>query len=348
MAAPPLLDFTGLTAPISEAAPSGVPLPFEVRETLTKGRVEENPDDFKPDDPMRPKTFKKAEWTAIAKLTQATLAKTSKDLLVAARLTEALVKLHGFAGLRDSLHLMRLMIEQCWDRLHPVIEDGDLDVRAGPFNWLDDSDHGARFPNTLRMAPIIFFGETGQYSWLDSKQSQEGKGKVARDEFEKGVSAMTYPRCEAVATDIAQCREELNLLTQALAVKMGPSAPGLTSIRQAVEECHTLIQEILQRKRPPDEAKPDTPGEIPATGAAPSARNVASRAEAYRQISRAASVLKELEPHSPIPYLIQRAVELGSMPFPELIKELVRDPKIILELNRELGIREGATPPAKK
>src|SRR6266446_5856808 len=125
MASAPLLDFAVLEAPISEAAPAGAPLPFEVREALTQGRIEENPDDFNSDDPMRPTTFKKAEWSAVAKLAQETLAKTSKDLLVAARHTEAMVKLHGFEGLRDGLHLMRLMIEQCWDRLHPVIEDGD-------------------------------------------------------------------------------------------------------------------------------------------------------------------------------------------------------------------------------
>jgi type VI secretion system protein ImpA len=347
MAAPPLLDFTKLTAPISEAAPAGAPLPFEVRETLAQGRVEENPDDFKPDDPMRPATFKKADWPGVAKLAQETLAKTSKDLLVAARLTEALVKLHGFAGLRDGLHLMRQLVEQCWDRLHPTIEDGDLELRAGPFNWLDDSNLGARFPNTLRMTPIIF-GEKVQYSWLDSRQSQEGKGKVSRDDFEKTVQAMPFPRCEAVAAELTACREALSLLTQALAVKMGPAAPGLTSIRQAVEECYTLIHEIVQRKRPAGEPKTDSPGEKPEAGAAVSAKNIASRAEAYRQISRAAAVLKELEPHSPIPYLIQRAVELGSMPFPELIKDLVRDPKIIQELNRELGIKDASAPPAKK
>jgi type VI secretion system protein ImpA len=58
-------------------------------------------------------------------------------------------------------------------------------------------------------------------------------------------------------------------------------------------------------------------------------------------------MLKELEPHSPIPYLIQRAVELGSLPFPELIKELVRDQKILTDLNRELGIKEQAGAAAK-
>jgi type VI secretion system protein ImpA len=348
MAAPPLLDFTKLLAPISEATPAGVPLPFEVRETLAQGRIEDNPDDFKPDDPMRPATFKKADWPGVAKLAQETLAKTSKDLLVAARLTEALVKLHGFAGLRDGLHLMRMLVEQCWDRLYPTIEDGDLELRAGPLHWLDDPDLGARFPNTLRMAPLIFFGDSGRYSWLDSRLSQEGRGKVSRDDFEKAVLAMPFPRCEAVAAELAACREELKLLTQALAVRMGPAAPGLTTIRQAVDECNTLIQEIVQRKRPAEEPKGDIPGEKAAAGAGLSAKNIASRAEAYRQISRAAAVLKELEPHSPIPYLIQRAVELGSMPFPELIKDLVRDPKIIQELNRELGIKEAPTTPTKK
>ncbi len=54
-------------------------------------------------------------------------------------------------------------------------------------------------------------------------------------------------------------------------------------------------------------------------------------------------MLRELEPHSPIPYLIQRAVELGSLPFPQLINALIRDDSILTELRREFGIKE--TPP---
>jgi type VI secretion system protein ImpA len=67
---------------------------------------------------------------------------------------------------------------------------------------------------------------------------------------------------------------------------------------------------------------------------------MASRAEAYRQLAQAAARLRELEPHSPIPYLVQRAVELGGLPFPLLIKALIRDGNVISELNRELGIKE--------
>ena len=65
-----------------------------------------------------------------------------------------------------------------------------------------------------------------------------------------------------------------------------------------------------------------------------------SREDAYRQLAQAAEVLRQLEPHSPIPYLIKRAVELGAMPFPELMQALIREPNAISELKRELGIKE--------
>jgi type VI secretion system protein ImpA len=56
-------------------------------------------------------------------------------------------------------------------------------------------------------------------------------------------------------------------------------------------------------------------------------------------LAQAAALLKELEPHSPIPYLVQRAVELGALPFPELMIALIREPNVLADLNRELGIK---------
>src|SRR5207237_3955689 len=107
---------------------------------------------------------------------------------IAARLTEALTREKSFAGLRDGLTLIRMMVEQCWDRINPPIEDGDLEVRAGPFNWLDDADLGARFPTTLRKVPLLTVGDKS-FSFLDWRQSQDGKGGVTRDEIEKAIQA---------------------------------------------------------------------------------------------------------------------------------------------------------------
>ena len=47
-----------------------------------------------------------------------------------------------------------------------------------------------------------------------------------------------------------------------------------------------------------------------------------------------------MEPHSPIPYLIKRAVSLGRLPFPSLMRQVIREPVVLTELNREFGIAE--------
>jgi type VI secretion system protein ImpA len=339
MGSPPLLDFTALLAPIPGDSPAGSSVSFDLREKLEEARKEDDPDAFAPDDPMRPEKLKKADWKAIIRLAQDILTTKSKDLLVAARLTEALVKEHGYAGLRDGLHLLREMVGSCWDRIQPEIEDGDLEVRATAFNWLDDPDRGARFPTTLRLVPIVP-SENGAYTYMDWRRSQDGTGEVSRDDFEKALFAAPQEKVQHSVDDLSQAREELKQLLDTLNTKMQQAAPALTGLRQAVEECGTLLRQMVALKGGASGGDAvATDGTAAATTAGP-ARSAGSRAEIYRQLGQLAGTLQQLEPHSPIPYLIKRAVELGNLSFPELIKELVRDANVLSDVQRIVGIKE--------
>lgn len=343
MAAPPLIDIPALLAPIPGDEPAGSSVPYEVRSRLEEARKDIDPNDFAPDDPMRPAEPVRADWAGIVRLAQETLTNTSKDLLVCARLTEALVKLHGFAGLRDGLRLTRELVEQCWDRLNPPIEDGDVEVRAAPFHWLDDPDRGARFPNTLRQVPLI--GQPATYSFLDFKLFQEGRGRMTKEEFDQAIAETPPERLQADAAALRESLDEISRLTQALAARMETHAPGLIAMRQAVESSAQFVQEVLRIKGG-GAAAPAAPAAGSGTAAAPAAAVVpvaaagmiATRAEAYRQLAEAAALLQRLEPHSPIPYLVQRAVQLGNLSFPELLRALVREPNVLAELTRELGL----------
>jgi len=354
MASPPTLEIPPLLEPIPGDNPAGEKyLPQNIKDKLDEDRREVEPEEGVPEEP------KKADWRGVVRTATETLTNVSKDLLVAARLTEALVKLHGFAGLRDGLHLMREMVEQCWDRMYPALsepEEGeseaeaeerrrdDLDRRAGPFNWLDEPDRGALFPNTIRMVPL-FFGKEGTYSWLDWRQSAEGKG-VPQDVIEQAVQATPYEKVKTAFADLDEARDELIQLSQVLESRLESSAPAFTGMRQAISECYDLLREIVERKRPGEGGEEHITGEPTAGGAAgaPSGdgapRAARTREEAYRQLSQAAALLQQLEPHSPIPYLIQRAVELGALPFPQLIRHLVRNPDILSEIRREYGLKE--------
>jgi type VI secretion system protein ImpA len=352
MASEPLLDFDELLPPIADDNPAGDSVPYDLRQRLDEDRKEEDPDAYAPDDPMRPEKPKRADWSGIVRQCTEILQRTSKDLLVTARLTEALTKLHGFAGTRDGLHLLGLLVDQCWDRLNPPIEDGDMDLRVSPFVWLDEVDRGARFPTTLRHLPLIN-GPEGKFSWLDWKAYQEGRTTIQREELEKAMQSTPLPYCQQQLEEITQSLRELDVLTENLNAKMGPAAPGLTGIRMALEGCRLLAQSLVDSKggEAPAEAPPaveqEGEGVAAALSADGAARPAATRAEAYRQLQQAATLLEQLEPHSPVPYLVRKAVELGKLPFPELMRRLIRDANVLTELNRELGIKTEEAPPAE-
>src|SRR5262249_43624171 len=233
-----------------------------------------------------------------------------------------------------------------WDRLYPAIEaEDDMELRAGPFNWLDDPDRGSRFPSTLRSVPLLDGEEGEHYSWVDWKMSQDGKGKVTRGQFDKAIHVTAVEKCQANLEDLNAASQESQGLVQSLNQKMAGASPGLTGLRQALEECRILVQQINKIRAP---AGGDEEGGAGANGAGGGGggRRVGSREEAYRQLAQAAAVLQQLEPHSPIPYLIQRAVALGALPFPQMIKALIREPNVLAELARELGIKEEEAPPS--
>lgn len=350
MASPPLLDFDPLLAPIPGDRPAGSPVPFEVRDQLEKSRKEEDPADYAADDPRRPEKLTKADWAGIIRQAQTVLKESSKDLLVSARLTEALVKQYGYAGLRDGLRLLRLLVEKCWDRVYPELDDPpDLEVRAAPFNWLDDAERGARFPNSLKAVPLVE-DQDGKFSWVDWRKSQGGPGMPGMEKFEQALQRTSAEHSQLQVKDLDLAREELQQLTQALATRMGPAAPTLLNLKEALESCLLLARQIAERKGPPTAPTDATNGAVPTTvvshsahSAAP-AESVVTRDGIYRQLGQLAAQLRQLEPHSPIPFLIQRAVVMGSMTFPDLMKELVREPNVLAEMSRELGIKEKAPP----
>lgn len=345
---PATIDFVALLQPISEDEPAGGSVPFDVRQKLDEMRRDVNPADFAEDDPLRPEEPIRADWPGVIRLCQQTLTEKSKNLLIAARLTEALSRVHGYAGLRDGLHLFRQLINNCWDRLDPALdEDDDLEVRAAPFNWLDDPDRGAVFPNTIRSLPLVVAGgeRYGSIHWQLARENKQG---LSNDMIEQAVFNAAPEQCRKTAADAAQALQELKQLTNELRMKMAGEAPGLSYIRPAIEEGATLAKQIVARKGG-DEAPEVEETVTDESGATQTvvvrqAPRAVTRDDLYKQLNDAAAALQRMEPHSPVPYIVQRAVALGSLPFPQLMLELIRDPNAITEMNRELGIKP---PPAE-
>jgi type VI secretion system protein ImpA len=346
------LDIDSLLLPIPGENPAGRGIPFPLREKLELGR-KETLSGREGDGPF-PAPSKPADWETIVDSTREALKTAAKDLQLAARMTEALVRLHGFAGLRDGLCLLKRLVTDCWDRLHPPgTGPEDLEVRAAAFYWLDDPHRGACFPSTLRLVPLVA-DENRTYCWRDWYQARQGRGAVDHQSFERAVRLAAWEHFNGLAADLEGCQQEFRELVAVLEEKIGANAPALNEVRHAVADCHQLVQEIMQKgiSSMPIEAEAVASGsqlldEIPQeqAGAAWGPFDpVALREQLYRQVEQIAQTLQQLEPHSPIPYLLYRAVRLGNLPFPQLMKELLRDSNAMKELNREFGINDESGP----
>jgi type VI secretion system protein ImpA len=144
---------------------------------------------------------------------------------------------------------------------------------------------------------------------------------------------------------VTRAKDCLNSLVEKLSSKLKDLAPSMGQLRTVLDQCSTLLGQIIARKSPPtDPAQND--GQIGASDSNTSTSGgppALTRDRAYQMMAQAADILSAIEPHSPVPYLVRRAVQLGRLPFPELIQAFVREQNVLETMFRELGIQ--AQPP---
>jgi type VI secretion system protein ImpA len=339
MAAVPELDLEAIVAPIPGESPGGTRMPFMIRQKLEAARKEFEPN---PDDPAGPPIPKKPDWSGIVKTASETLAETSKDLETALRLLEALTRIAGYPGLKAGFGVVKSLVENCWDYLHPIPDpqDGEgPEIRAERFNWIGDIAFGANFPQTVRQIPMLCVGDQ-KFSMQDRLATLENKGPISSDEMSR---ATLLPD---LAREIDESYQACLDLDGALTEKLNNHAPGMVGLRQALEEIRELAKRLSVGSGDAPALSADNHSGGGATSAAPGGgfqmnlSGVSTRDEAYRLIGQVADALARIEPHSPIPDLLRRAVELGRMPFKRLIKELIRDGGNLSQVYREFGIKE--------
>jgi len=352
VSSPAVLDIESLVQPIPGDNPAGVPFPDMLRFEL---------DDLRKDaDPMDPATAgRRADWPKIIKLATNALENKSKDYLLGVRLLEALTKKSGLPGMRDGLRLLHRLTADCWDRIHPMPEEGEtMDVREGAFKWINDVTRGARFPQAVLESPLFKSGGR-PFAYVDSIKSD------TKAEFDEAA-----PRADAASLklgyeDLDECGQALNDLAAALDEKMGAEiAPDFlsmetsTNIGSALQKCLELLEQTAKKRgvtlgeAAPVEAEEASSGDDSSTasnsgggGSTGGGTGIANNREGlYSQLSRIAMALKTIEPHSPVPYLIERCVRMGSMAFPDLMRAMVRENAALDELDRLLGMEPAAAP----
>jgi type VI secretion system protein ImpA len=64
------------------------------------------------------------------------------------------------------------------------------------------------------------------------------------------------------------------------------------------------------------------------------------RADALRRLAAVATYFRNTEPHSPISYLVQRAVRWGEMPLEQWLEDVIHDAGVLSTVRETLGLKE--------
>jgi type VI secretion system protein ImpA len=327
-----------LLAPIGGDNPAGPSLRAEaVYQQIKLARFEE--DDVPQGDWKRER--KVADYVQVVRLATDVLARQSKDLQVAAWLTEAWTRREGFAGLGRGIELLRNLLDRFWEHVHPEPEDGDLEVRAAPLESVG-SEEAVR-SDSARHA-----------EW----QAAVAAGKVSADAFDAGLEKTPVSWLRARCAELDAAMAGLDALAALCEERFGEVAPRFVKLRETLQEVRHAAGQLLARRQespgapgdqpeehtsaasagtaePPNSAGAEAPGpavgepEIPeaegaplADGDAPTAitidavRNAgppASREEAAARLAALARWLRAQRPADPAPYLVLRGLRWGEL-----------------------------------
>ncbi|EAQ80430.1 type VI secretion system protein TssA [Blastopirellula marina] len=338
------VDVAELISPVSEDRPAGDPDAYSHRlhDQFRELRREEDADDF--DDVTRPANLKQADWAGIVDLARNSLLHDSKDLRVVCHLIEGLARTEGIHGVAAGLDLLKNLIEQRWDSLNPPLDNGP-EARLAPLaNLLDDEDRGVLFPRTIRRVPLLSNSQ-GQLTAVDWLQWQQSKNPEEQACLSRILASATRDDVLHAVKEAQRSHDAAREIARLLDERLGCDATALLNLQKALEECQRLLAaELAKRPEPTPESETTTAGEAGADGsAANNGRSgnvgdiVVRRQELYRQLSAAADLLEQIEPNSPAPFLVRRAVQLGQMPFPQLMQAIVREQTVLDELQRQIG-----------
>jgi type VI secretion system protein ImpA len=323
-----------LLAPIPGDAPAGRDLRYEPE--YAAFREERREDVLIPgtDDPNR----KVADWAKAVVLGTELVGKRTKDLQLAAWLTEALIRRNGLSGLITGLETLRGILDQYWDTCFPEMEDGDHELRVGPLEWV-----GSKL--TLPTQSIVI--ASGGVTFLDHAQSRtiphedavsgadyetqqtlrtaraeaEAFGKRMPEAVDTAIDNTGKVFYKAVLADVDTALASLAALEKSSDERFGNDAPAYTELRKVLDDLRRFAASTLARKL---ETDPD-----PITESAPEAAELETAAsaesdgpqnpeptsgkDAAQRLTVVARWFRQQDATNPAPYAMVRAFRWGEL-----------------------------------
>lgn len=283
--------------------------------------------------------IKKANWEQVSHLCQEALKTRSKDLQVAAWLTDAWLHLEGAGGLARGLELVLMLTRSFWDNLYPQIHKDGFELRIVPYEWInaklseealyvpismpsDRASHSFTLLDYNEASRLELASKTKRGQQTDEQRISLAKVSLSIDQTPTAFYRYMNESCAFCITLMKELEEELRYF-------MGNEAPTFYLLREKVDAIQRFAHHVLDERGEKKQTKEIVFSEKPKpqlhkkqfTGP------IESREQAYEILKEVANYLERIEPHSPTPYLIHRAISWGGMNLSEVFADTLNNGK---------------------
>ncbi len=339
-----------LLQPLAGDSPTGRWMRYE-REFMDITKLREE------DDPSLPmgeweRPIVKADWRKVADTCVQLLGEHTKDFQIAGWLCDAWIRTARMDGLCAGLALASGIAERYWDGAWPALDDGDADRRVAPFVWMHANLpltlrlHVQLLPAALHRAEAVTLLEWERAPTADDAKSGDGQPR-SRRAIRDSVKPADGDGLRELSRRASAGLATLQALTGCLDDRLGPESPSLSKLAATLEAVRMAADSLLQELPAPVAAVVPDPGgdsyvagadtaivegnagdsperhASPDTASLPAPTTVyRNREQAYEALTAIAAYLQGIEPHSPAPFMVQRAVDLGRMSLPQMVKDV--------------------------
>ena len=281
------------------------------------------------------------DWEKVSELAEALFQRT-KDLRVAMPLIAAWLKISGMTGWAAGLAVVRGLIENFWETVHPKLDaddDNDPTFRVNSVAGLGDAQGTLRY---FRLAPFVASPRLGRFCLRDLRIANGSLKVAAVETSEDGAAPKAQPTQAEIDAACRDCPEEqltetltaLNLALEcakaigaAFDSHLGAAGPDLKALQSDIFELKKYVETQHARRMPQADAEDDDEDSPSATGSSGgsgggSGGRVASAEDVIRRLDELCDYYSRVEPSSPVPLLLRRAQRLVGKDFTDLLRDL--------------------------
>ena len=215
-----------------------------------------------------------------------------------------LLRLHGFAGLRDGFRLARDLIDLYWEGLYPRPDEDGVAGQVAALASLNGVEGDGTLQAPIHRVAITHSTSVGSFTFShyrdalalgkvadsQAREDRVARGAITLEVLERAVAETPPAFYQTLVEDLTQCQEQFERLCSALSDRCGADAPPSGQIRAALEDCLGVVRVLAKDKLQAAGQAPAPTAEgadAPATAGAPRAARPATPCAPGKTLSAA-------------------------------------------------------------